>query len=175
MDHSCGQPDTTTGAAVDVHGRRVLGLMTEIVTLWSSPVFQQDLFGSGDVDGRGPTRDLQSSRVLYRLSIDGPSTPSRLSAELGTTRSNMSKVCGRLEAAGLVTRERDHRDGRAVAVALTPSGTEAAGRLLATADRMIATVLADWPVDDQAQLARLLEALVAGANAHAEDLGRGRP
>lgn len=47
---------------------------------------------------------------------------SELADEVLMSHNGLSRVVGQLEAAGLVTRERDPRDGRAVHVGLTPEG-----------------------------------------------------
>jgi MarR family len=49
-------------------------------------------------------------------------TISALAAELGTLLSSASRLCDRLEAAGLISRDTDPADRRAVAVSLSRNG-----------------------------------------------------
>ena len=67
-----------------------------------------------------------------------------------------------LEADGLVTRERDSDDGRAVVVKVTAAGAEVRRRLSMVAERHMADVLANWSEVDRGRLAALLPRLVEG-------------
>ena len=69
---------------------------------------------------------------------------------------------GQLEADGLVTRERDSGDGRAVLVRVTPAGAEVRRRLSVVAERHMADVLSGWSESDRGRLAELLPRLVDG-------------
>jgi DNA-binding MarR family transcriptional regulator len=65
-----------------------------------------------------------------------------------------------LEADGLVTRERDSDDGRAVVVKVTAAGAEARRSLSRVAERHMSDVLASWSEVDRRRLAALLPRLV---------------
>ncbi len=69
---------------------------------------------------------------------------------------------GQLEADGLVTRNRDSDDGRAVLVRVTPAGAEVRRRLSLVAERHMSDVLSGWSDTDQKRLADLLPRLVDG-------------
>jgi DNA-binding MarR family transcriptional regulator len=69
---------------------------------------------------------------------------------------------GQLEADGLVTRNKDSDDGRAVLVRVTPAGAEVRRRLSLVAERHMSDVLSDWSDTDQRCLADLLPRLVDG-------------
>ena len=69
---------------------------------------------------------------------------------------------GQLEADGLVTRNKDSDDGRAVLVRVTPAGAEVRRRLSLVAERHMSDVLSDWSDTDQRRLADLLPRLVDG-------------
>jgi len=67
-----------------------------------------------------------------------------------------------LEQDGLVTRERDAGDGRAVIVRVTPKGAEVRQRLGVVMGRHMSDVLADWSAADRHRLAALLPRFVDG-------------
>ena len=69
---------------------------------------------------------------------------------------------GQLEADGLVTRNKDSDDGRAVLVRVTPAGAEVRRRLSLVAERHMSDVLSGWSDTDQKSLADLLPRLVDG-------------
>ncbi len=67
-----------------------------------------------------------------------------------------------LERDGLVTRERDAGDGRAVIVRVTPRGSEVRRRLGDVMGRHMSDVLSGWSEADRRRLAVLLPRLVEG-------------
>lgn len=69
---------------------------------------------------RGPLHRGMAS-VLATLG-DGPETIGRLAEIEGVAQPTLTRMVGRLEAEGLVLRERSARDGRVVLVRLTPAG-----------------------------------------------------
>ena len=76
--------------------------------------------------------------VMLALWQHTPQTASRLSQTLALDPGTLSPLLKRLEAAGLVARERDSRDERQLAVRLTPRGTA----LRAEAEKVPATIAA---------------------------------
>jgi DNA-binding MarR family transcriptional regulator len=68
-----------------------------------------------------PGRDMRDLAVLSVLA-EGPLSQARLGDLVGVNRTVMITVVGRLEAAGLVLRERDPADRRRYALAITPDG-----------------------------------------------------
>lgn len=69
---------------------------------------------------------------------------------------------GQLEADGLVTRQKDFDDGRAVLVRVTPAGAEVRRRLSMVAERHMSDVLSGWSDSDRKDLSVLLPRLVDG-------------
>lgn len=61
-------------------------------------------------------------RVLRRLHPDGSQSAAQLAEGLGVTAGNLTGVLDRLEAAGLLTRERDPEDRRSLRLRLSPAG-----------------------------------------------------
>lgn len=60
-------------------------------------------------------------QVLRRLTETGRAPAAALATELGSTPGNLTGVLDRLEAAGLIARERDQQDRRTVWVSATPA------------------------------------------------------
>src|SRR6266508_3681203 len=63
--------------------------------------------------------------ILTRLAEGGPASQQELSGRLHVNRTIMVKLVDRLEAAGLVRRERNTADRRCYALVVTPRGFEA--------------------------------------------------
>ena len=66
--------------------------------------------------------------VMLALWEESPLTVTELGRRLSLEPATLSPLLKRLEASGMVTRERDPRDVRALAVALTPTGRRARAR-----------------------------------------------
>jgi DNA-binding MarR family transcriptional regulator len=114
-----------------------------LLNLWDSPDFHLDV----EIGGGG-LLDEAGHRMLRHLSFRGPMRPSALAAELGTGRSNISKIVRRLESAGLVARSSDLDDSRGSLVHLTEAGLDVAQRFYDLGDRLTAQVLRDWDPAD---------------------------
>ena len=69
-------------------------------------------------------RDITSSqsRILFLLSLEEKLTVSALSRRLGIAPGNLSPLCKKLEAAGLLVRSRSVLDERVVEVSLSEDG-----------------------------------------------------
>ena len=106
----------------------------------------------------------------------GPSAPAALSAlegylgdepidalrtVLGLTHSGAVRLVDRLAGAGLAER-RPGRDGRSVAVALTPAGEQAARALRAAREAALEDALAVLSAEERATLTELHEKLLGG-------------
>jgi DNA-binding MarR family transcriptional regulator len=91
--------------------------------------------------------------VISGLARFGPLSAAQLSEEIGLDRSVVSRHATRLEAAGLLTRDPDPSDGRAVLLVLTDGGDQAVRvmrrRLATTFDEYFAT----WPEEESRQFA----------------------
>ncbi len=64
--------------------------------------------------------------LLELLQHDGPMTVSELAERLAIDRTNVSRLCARMETSGEVTREPHPHDGRAVSLHLTSHGRKLA-------------------------------------------------
>jgi DNA-binding MarR family transcriptional regulator len=86
---------------------------------------------------------------------------------LGVSHSGTVRLVDRLAADGLVRRERGADDARQVRVRITDEGRTAAGRILAARETALTSGLDALSEGEQAQLARLLEKLLAAATVDA--------
>ena len=109
-----------------------------------------------------PADDRGMFLVVNQLSYNGAMRPVELSAALGMTATNMSKIVGRLVQAGLVVRVAAPDDDRGVLVALTAEGRAIGSRIMATAEENLRTALADWSPDEVRQLRRMMARLARG-------------
>jgi DNA-binding MarR family transcriptional regulator len=107
----------------------------------------------------GVTLDRACFWVLGRIAKHSQERPLRLS-ELAQTMSldpsTVSRQVRQLETQGLVQREADPSDARAVMLATTAAGREILDRLLVARHQMLEKALAGWPDGDRQDIARLL-------------------
>jgi DNA-binding MarR family transcriptional regulator len=117
--------------------------------------------------------ELSSAAVLsaLRTFADGASID-QLRRVLGLSHSGGVRIVNRLEGRGLVARERDPADGRAVRLHLTPEGDRAARRVLAARRAALASLLTPLDARQTADLERLLERLLAAATDEHEAANR---
>jgi MarR family transcriptional repressor of emrRAB len=117
--------------------------------------------------------ELSSAAVLTSLQTfaDGASIDV-LRRVLGLSHSGGVRIVKRLEAEGLLSREPDPADRRAVRIHLTREGEREARRLLASRQAALAPLLAGLGERDSAALERLLERLLASATGDAADANR---
>jgi DNA-binding MarR family transcriptional regulator len=111
-------------------------------------------------EGLGEAVDELTYPVLSGLARTGPRTSAGLADDVGLDRSGVSRYASRLEAAGLVRREPDPADGRAVLLTLTDRGAETVAVLRARLAAHITSSLEDWPYGEVTTLARLLRKFV---------------
>jgi DNA-binding MarR family transcriptional regulator len=105
----------------------------------------------------------QQAGLLIHI-FGGESSPKELSALLGTDTAGMTRMLDRLERKGLVTREHDPRDRRAVTVTLTSAGRAAVPSLPAVFERVAARLVGDR---DPIEVATVLRALLANLDGEA--------
>ncbi|NUS58727.1 MAG: MarR family transcriptional regulator, partial [Streptomycetaceae bacterium] len=86
----------------------------------------------------------------------GPLGVKEIAERLGVEQSTASRQIRPLEEHGLVHRDTDPRDGRAVRLHLTDAGLDVRERVRQVWLRDIATVWRDWDPAERAQLATLL-------------------
>jgi DNA-binding MarR family transcriptional regulator len=98
---------------------------------------------------------------LRRVDDLGPLRVSQLAEILDLSLPVTSRALQRLEDDGLVARQADPSDGRAMHFVATASGTEARARVQAEMHAELDAVLASWSQAERAALAELLPRLVA--------------
>lgn len=104
--------------------------------------------------------DRPGFTVLAALATTGPTRISDLAETCAVDVSTMSRQVSRLACDGLIEQQPDPTDRRAVLVGLSDEGDEVARRLLRTRSALIAEVVADWSMEDQATFAELLNRFV---------------
>jgi MarR family transcriptional regulator, temperature-dependent positive regulator of motility len=108
--------------------------------------------------------------ALYREpSIDQRTLGERISLD----RSTMAEVVARLSAKGLLRATRDAHDGRRKTIQLTPRGEAALQRLIPRTHVMTSRLVGDLEKQEQADLLRLLTAVV-DANERRRPRGKSR-
>lgn len=98
--------------------------------------------------------------MLSGLARTGPRSAADLAAEVGLDRSGVSRRASRLEAAGLVRREPDPADRRAVLLALTEEGARTVETMRRRLADRIEASLSSWPQDEARSFARHLRRFV---------------
>ena len=83
---------------------------------------------------------------------------------LMVTRQNLTPVLDRLEARGWIARVKDAEDGRSRRIKLTESGEAIWSQMLDEIEAFYAAVLADFSLEEQVVLYRLLDRLKNGLN-----------
>ncbi|MEU9110953.1 MarR family transcriptional regulator [Streptomyces sp. NPDC048483] len=109
--------------------------------------------------------DLESAAygLLVRLADAGAQRATELAAFFGVGKATMSRQLHALEKLGLVAREPDPADGRAVLVRLTDEGRARFTRVRTARRARYALRLASWDRTEVSELARLLHRLNEGA------------
>ena len=97
--------------------------------------------------------------VLEAILHKGPLTQRELSRKVLTSAGNMTDVIDKLAARGLVARNRQPSDRRAVRVELTPAGHEAISGFFPTHARNIARAMSSLNAEELNELDRLLRKL----------------
>jgi DNA-binding MarR family transcriptional regulator len=84
-------------------------------------------------------------RVLFVVEQNGAINLSRLANELGALLSSASRLCDRLEAAGLIVRESGQQSRREIAISLSHDGEALLERVRRERQEQIMKVLAQMP------------------------------
>jgi len=115
------------------------------------------------IDRQVPREGLTPSQVLILGTIarKGPIGMGELADIEGVNPTMLSRMIGKMTAAGLVARVSDARDARAVLVQVTGDGAALQDRLRAERSRLFAERLADLPDEFGAPLRGALPALEA--------------
>jgi DNA-binding MarR family transcriptional regulator len=111
--------------------------------------------------GRRAPRDMSRSAasVLGTLRDTGPRRITELAGVEAVAQPTMTTLVGRLERDGLVTRQADPADARAVRVAITDEGRERLARMRAQRAALLDADLANLSAEERAALEAALPAL----------------
>jgi DNA-binding MarR family transcriptional regulator len=92
----------------------------------------------------------------------GPTSVTRLAADIGMDRTVVTRYVTQLEAAGLLHRTPSADDRRATAVALTAWGPRAVHAMRCRLHEALRDATSSWPAADVATLGTLLDRLMDG-------------
>lgn len=104
--------------------------------------------------------------VLVRLHAMGPVRLTDLAREIGLDPSSVSRQVTALERAGLVDREKDPTDQRALHLVLSERGEQAVRALAAARAEALATLTPGWTTDEIDDLTSRLTRLHTDITAH---------
>jgi len=119
-------------------------------------------------DAQLSTHDMTYAQwlPLFKLSLcTNAPTVAGLARDLETDPAAMTRVLDRLEAKGLVARERSTTDRRVVQIALTPEGQAVAARVPPVLADVLNGHLSDFTHDEWQQLLHLLRRMLANGEA----------
>jgi DNA-binding MarR family transcriptional regulator len=125
--------------------------------LRAAHMIQTRLDSIADAYGLSHRGDLET---LTELDLEGPLTPSQLAEDLLLTSGGMTVRLNRLQAAGLIERQPNPRDGRGVLVRLTPAGEELARDALITLLQAQTAMIGALEPSDRSRLSELLSSLL---------------
>lgn len=108
--------------------------------------------------------------LLDRAREHAPTSQATLGVTLGIDKSNVTRLCSRMEAAGHVSQERASDDGRSRLVSLTGSGKRLAQRIEAASRDRFSRIVAALPREECSTVFESLAAL----NKAIETLDQGR-
>ncbi|GAA4788853.1 MarR family transcriptional regulator [Actinomycetospora chlora] len=106
---------------------------------------------------------LPQYRALVVLGQRGTVRPAELAVALAVTPPTCTRMCGRLEAKGLVIRERPADDRRAVDVSLSPAGQDLVEEVSHRRRAELRTLLAEVPARRRAAVVEGLHSLAEAA------------
>jgi DNA-binding MarR family transcriptional regulator len=108
----------------------------------------------------GQGRHPREFGILIALTEQGPLSQRQLGELLGVNRTIMVNAADRLEADGLLSRERDPADRRSYALHITAAGKTAFAEMSRAADRVEATLTAALTAAQRRRLLALLGSIV---------------
>lgn len=94
-----------------------------------------------------PGLDAAAYPIMFALA-DGPLRVSEIAGRVHSDVSTVSRQTATMMQAGVVSRESDPSDGRAVRLSLTDVGTDLLARLKSVRAELFSAALADWTADD---------------------------
>ena len=110
----------------------------------------------------------QAARTLVTLMDHGPMRVSRLADLVGLEPTGLSHLMRALGQRGLIDRERDDGDHRAVIAALTPQGRTLARRCADLHARHESALLRDLPHDEANRLRDVLRRMISNMGGSAQ-------
>jgi DNA-binding MarR family transcriptional regulator len=113
----------------------------------------------GDAEGTGVELTSPQALALRAVVRGGPLRVGALADELGVTVATASRTVDALTARGLVRREPDPEDARAVRVRATPAGTREHELRRRRFVRALERLMEELSADERRQLAESLETL----------------
>ncbi|MBV7544567.1 MarR family winged helix-turn-helix transcriptional regulator [Acidovorax sp. sic0104] len=118
-------------------------------------------------DAQLSTHDLTYAQwlPLFKISLCDQTTVASLARDLETDPASMTRAMDRLEAKGLVLRERSTTDRRVVRLALTAEGDKVAARVPPVLAEVLNGHLSDFSHDEWQQLLSLLRRMLANGDA----------
>jgi DNA-binding MarR family transcriptional regulator len=102
---------------------------------------------------------MARTKVLVRLSEQGPTRQSVLAADFGLSPHSITDIVDALEHQGLAERRPDPTDRRAKLVAITKAGQGCLGVASAARERLLKQIFGALSQEDRAALLRLLDVL----------------
>ena len=102
---------------------------------------------------------MARTKVLMRLSEQGPTRQSVLAADFGLSPHSITDIVDGLERLGLAERRPDPTDRRAKLVAITEAGEACLDVANATRERALTQIFGSLSEEDRATLLRLLDSL----------------
>jgi DNA-binding MarR family transcriptional regulator len=107
------------------------------------------------------TLSVPQLRILVMLYFESPLDLTTIGRNLNVDRSNASRPCERLVAAGLLRRREDPRDRRHVALSLTPKGRRLVDSVMSRRREIIDALVHQLGEEDQEHLFLGVTALLA--------------
>ena len=104
--------------------------------------------------------DASGLEVMDHLIALGPTTPSALATQLGTSTAAMSLVLNRLEEAGHITRQRHPQDGRKLVVTASEPSTARAWALISPHTGAVDRLIAAYTPEQQDLVEGFLDAVL---------------
>ena len=142
---------------MDTHAMQLVGQLGTVAQLmardWLNPLFAEHGLQPGEFD---VLATLRRSGAPYAL------TPTALYEAAMLSSGGMTNRIDRLEAAGLIERQKHPTDRRGVLVALTPKGLELIDKLVLLHVENERAMLSPLSADEQRQLDALLAKLLQG-------------
>jgi DNA-binding MarR family transcriptional regulator len=107
--------------------------------------------------------DVESTAygLLKVIRCESPIRLTELAMKIGVSKPSVSRQIAFLESIGLVSKEADPLDRRAQSIRLTPKGEEKMHEVQDARTRVFRERMAEWPVQELAELARYMGKLNA--------------